>query len=917
MKKRILSIIFALLLMVPAVASAEFFSDIIVTSPNGIWTDSRAYETLNAAITAVGANDREIMVVNEQVVTNLVIPANVRLKFLRDGSINNSGQLNINTRNIIADDRQIFTGTGDIDFVAGSVVRSAWFSDIVETFDVTDDDTLTLIISEQEYITVNSSVGNNVQLKWESPQNKLLINPVIELSNIGQIEAGNYQLFAGAGDFDFLDGTVLNLSWFRRLRSVVGWVESEEVTLEVSDSNVVSYDNTVPNNLSIKILNGADLNVDGGRTLTINSSMELDGTITGAGAFVIGTTGSLYCIDGIIDIDSTINGRFEAGLYRVFDGSITVAFGGDGVVELYPHWWGAVADGATDSSTAILAALDQTVNKIVILPPSSLPYILLAEHRLAVNSNTKISGYGATLFKHATAANPSMGFWAFGTVAAPVVNVHIEGLIIDGNRAGRVAPAYANGAHLIRFQGVTDSSIVDVTVKNGLADGLLIASDETNVTTSKRIRLDNVVSDNNYRQGMSVAGVDHMTVTNSTFSNTNGQAPEAGVDLEPDAVAVPNTNVWFYNCNFVDNAGIGLYQPARSNNCGLDGGMTSGNNAGVAVGAGANSESLTIRNMYINETSTGIQIDAPNCIVENNRVTSSAGDRAIHLMDDAHRTVVTGNIINGTASRAIYVESDYNIIHGNQVYEAGLEGIYLIGTPSYNTISDNIIIDSQLNTSYSMYIRGVSNKVSGNIIMSSLGAAGGRGVAIVGTGHEVHDNFVEGCNPVSGKQFNSISHPFVVSANNNWDGTLAMFIGLPYCTVFKTVDLAVAGNNYTIYNVPANSSFIPDSIVARIDNDIAATNGDYWSIGVNANNRRVDYGVCATVAAANKHSANAKIRWLNSSELVNQVSTVRVELLSVDGTGDAAAIGNNIGGAAGDTVTIIIRGRLVEDIPDF
>jgi len=56
MKKFLISILMVLALCIPATTSAEFFSDIIVTSPDGIWTDERAYSSLEDAISAVADN---------------------------------------------------------------------------------------------------------------------------------------------------------------------------------------------------------------------------------------------------------------------------------------------------------------------------------------------------------------------------------------------------------------------------------------------------------------------------------------------------------------------------------------------------------------------------------------------------------------------------------------------------------------------------------------------------------------------------------------------------------------------------------------------------------------------------------------------------------------------------------------------
>ena len=105
--------------------SAEFFSDIIVTSPDGIWTDSRAYNSLTDAVNAIGSTKQRTIVISSQLsVGNITIPSNITLKFERDGAIINSGQLTLNTRNIIAENRQIFAGAGDIDFSSGTVLKS-------------------------------------------------------------------------------------------------------------------------------------------------------------------------------------------------------------------------------------------------------------------------------------------------------------------------------------------------------------------------------------------------------------------------------------------------------------------------------------------------------------------------------------------------------------------------------------------------------------------------------------------------------------------------------------------------------------------------------------------------------------------------------------------------------------------------
>jgi len=351
MKKFILSIFLALALFVTP-ASAEFFPDIIVTSPNGIWTDSRAYETLNDAISAVGDNKRTIKIVSPQTVTDLTIPSNVTLDFERDGAIVNSGQLTINTRNIRAPDRQIFTGAGDVDFVDGSAVRSAWFPSLYKAINLTNDDSVTLLVTSQAHVTTTCALGNDVTLKWDSPNNIIQVDPGVVFSNIKNIEAGNYQIFAGLGDYDFLDGTELKLNWFHSLQSVLAQVEDEEVTIIVNEDSVIQSDVTAAANEGIKVVKGGRLNIDAGVTLTIN-------------------------------------GPFSAGLYQVFSGDGSVTFGWGHLDRSVPQWWGALGNGVHDDTSAIQKCLD-TLR--AYLPPGD--YLITAGLTMDTADNAVFEGQG-------------------------------------------------------------------------------------------------------------------------------------------------------------------------------------------------------------------------------------------------------------------------------------------------------------------------------------------------------------------------------------------------------------------------------------------------------------------------------------------------------------------------------------------
>lgn len=133
-------------------------------------------------------------------------------------------------------------------------------------------------------------------------------------------------------------------------------------------------------------------------------------------------------------------------------------------------------------------------------------------------------------------------------------------------------------------------------------------------------------------------------------------------------------------------------------------------------------------------------------------------------------------------------------------------------------------------------------------------------------------------------------------------------------TVQKTISVGTAGTVFTLFN-PDTATFLPTMITGRCDTDVTATNGNYIGIGVNAANRRVDFGTFAAAAASSKHAKNDKILWMNSSELANQVvvSGEVMSVMSVDVNTDAAVLASNMGGAS-QTLTFIIAGRILNTI---
>ena len=213
MKKLIAILIAISLVFIVAAQYAKYFPDIIVTSVDGLWTDTRGYTSLAAAVAAIvadGTDDKNLYIINQETQSgNLTIPSYVHLCFLQTGEIYmSSGTLTVESRKISAPDKQIFNGGGDYDFADGTILRNAWFPTIDYVLDRTSSDSVIIEIVAPQTIADDATVGAGVTLKWLGPDSVLTLTAGKTLTVDGILDAGKYKILdvtAGVGGVD-LDG---------------------------------------------------------------------------------------------------------------------------------------------------------------------------------------------------------------------------------------------------------------------------------------------------------------------------------------------------------------------------------------------------------------------------------------------------------------------------------------------------------------------------------------------------------------------------------------------------------------------------------------------------------------------------------------------------------------------------------------
>jgi hypothetical protein len=113
--------------------------------------------------------------------------------------------------------------------------------------------------------------------------------------------------------------------------------------------------------------------------------------------------------------------------------------------------------------------------------------------------------------------------------------------------------------HVIVLRSCTNVEITGLTCRDSGGDGISVTKDYYSPEQkyySENITIMDVNCVNNYRCGISVGGVNDLTVENCVLKDTNGHSPECGIDFEPDN-GERLTNIVMRDTVIQDNTGFG------------------------------------------------------------------------------------------------------------------------------------------------------------------------------------------------------------------------------------------------------------------------------------------------------------------------------------------------------------------------
>lgn len=319
---------------------------------------------------------------------------------------------------------------------------------------------------------------------------------------------------------------------------------------------------------------------------------------------------------------------------------------------------GARGDGMHDDTAAFQAAIDAL--------PASGGTVIVPDGRYMINAARSINLRSNTRLQMTSAA--TLGAIANDLERSHVIkvwradNVQIVGGRVVGERAGHRGTTGEWG-YGINIQASNNVSVVGTHISDCWGDGIWIGGlgKRANVTVSTNVTLDQVVSTNNRRQGLSIGPVRGVRVIRSTFSNTNGTKPQAGIDIEPQGQG-PARDISFSDCTITGNQGSGLEVHENVSGVVLKRCRVQDNN-GYGVLAGATSQLAITDNVITGNGLVGVAMSARasdvqitgNTLTGNSarylrRLVSSlgalgAGDRAHNLRIDqaAQNITVSGN----------------------------------------------------------------------------------------------------------------------------------------------------------------------------------------------------------------------------------------------------------------------------------
>lgn len=406
-----------------------------------------------------------------------------------------------------------------------------------------------------------------------------------------------------------------------------------------------------------------------------------------------------------------INGNVQAGRYKIFNGftASQITFGIGRITQIFPEWWGAIADNATVDDVPMQAAFASMANnsgQVIVLTGGG--YLLNTCGLTLFTGGTGIIGssYQSTGFICTSASgdiidvagsgtgnsringNFFRDFYLIRTVApngstkglsaVHTINTTIDRILSANNAFGfyfsDIADSYCNDciANIVQSAAITwigiffDGTTYGPNESNEVSLGAAAVGGGVTVNTSYGILMQG-----NWISDFTIRHFETASVFNGVYLNNTGSATNVSTDIHLDGIVndqFGGSGILLNNIIATGNVTIsdGWNNPAQT--ASTPSGIDLIGSSGVSI---------------IGTQETALGTGSPNT----NTV-------CVNINSTSNHNTVTGNTLNGCAYGVLVSSSSFNTITGNTFYnasaQAATDDIDLVSAPA-NSITGNTL----------------------------------------------------------------------------------------------------------------------------------------------------------------------------------------------------------------------------------
>jgi len=198
--------------------------------------------------------------------------------------------------------------------------------------------------------------------------------------------------------------------------------------------------------------------------------------------------------------------------------------------------------------------------------------------------------------------------------ANQVKNVNLTGYGATFSMENITAIGGFESRHGLRFDRVQDFTVSGLTIRNTQGDGIYLGAEST-VGINQNVTIQDVVIDDAFRNGISVISARGVLIDNATIINTDGTAPRAGIDFEPNFATQRIVDVTVRNSIIATNGSSGILAVfEEANHPELFTGVLENNTfysntaAGIAFVRGALTSLVIKDNLFVNQGGAGVSV---------------------------------------------------------------------------------------------------------------------------------------------------------------------------------------------------------------------------------------------------------------------------------------------------------------------